>query len=520
MNLVEKIKVIQNYFSIKDYDAVISLSKTVLKKFPNNSFIYNICGLALQGKGDHIGSIGYFEKSIFYDQDNFVAMNNLATSFKKVTEYGRAENLYKNIIKISPKYVPAIHNYANLKKHHMMYNDAIELYNLALIEDPNNNVIRYNLATTYQGLGNYLNAKKEILEILKTNPKFIIAHKVLSELTDYSQKNSHILDMEKLINDDGVDDSQKAELYFALGKAYEDLKKYSKSFEYLKNGNKIKKQGLNYNVQGELDTLDNIINIFKEIDFRKKKTQDLNLKNIIFICGMPRSGTTLVEQIISTHRDVYGAGELVYLSQTIQKNLFDESFKLDKKKLFDKIESETNALEKFYNHQLDYHGSKLKFVTDKAPQNFKWIGIMKLFFPNCKVVHCVRNPKDTCLSLYKNNFPSNTMNWSFDETDIGRYYGGYKNIMNFWKIKIPDFIYDLNYENLVKNQEEEIKNLISFCNLDWDPDCLEFHKKNKTPIKTVSINQARKPIYNKSVNSNELYSKHLPTLFSLLEKFK
>ena len=96
MNLVEKIKIIQNYFSIKDYDAVISLSKTVLKKFPNNSFVYNICGLALQGKGDHIGSIGYFEKSIFYDQDNFVAMNNLATSFKKVTEYGRAENLYKN----------------------------------------------------------------------------------------------------------------------------------------------------------------------------------------------------------------------------------------------------------------------------------------------------------------------------------------------------------------------------------------------------------------------------------------
>ena len=92
--------------------------------------------------------------------------------------------------------------------------------------------------------------------------------------------------------------------------------------------------------------------------------------------------------------------------------------------------------------------------------------------------------------------------------------------MNFWNTKIPDFIYDLNYENLVKNQEEEIKNLISFCNLDWDPDCLEFHKKNKTPIKTVSINQARKPIYNKSVNSNELYSKHLPTLFSLLEKFK
>ena len=520
MNLVEKIRVIQNYFSIKDYEAVINLSKIILKKFPNNSYVHNICGLALQGKGDHISSISYFEKSIFYDQDNFVAMNNLATSFKKVTEYGRAENLYKNIIKINPKYVPAIHNYANLKKHHMMYDDAIKLYNSALIEDPNNNIIRYNLATTYQGLGNYVDARKEILKILNINPKFIIAHKVLSELTEYNQKTSHVLDMEKLINDDDISDNKKIELYFALGKAYEDIKEYSKSFEYLKIGNKIKKQSLNYNARSDLEALDDIIEIFKDIDFKKNKIHNSNFKNIIFICGMPRSGTTLVEQIISTHRDVYGAGELVYLSQAIQKSFFDKSLKLNKKKLFDKIDDGKNDVEKFYNYQVDYHGSELKFVTDKAPQNFKWIGIMKLFFPNCKVIHCVRNPKDTCLSLYKNNFPSNTMNWSFDEEDIGRYYGGYKNIMNFWKTKIPDFIYDLNYENLVKNQKEETKNLINFCNLDWDPDCLEFHKKNKTPIKTVSINQARKPIYNKSINSNELYSKYLPTLFNLLEKLK
>ena len=517
MILAEKIKILQNYFSIKDYDAVINLSKTILRKFPDNSFVYNICGLALQGKGDNIGSINYFEKSIFYNQNNFVAMNNLATSFKRVTEYGRAENLYKSIIKISPKYVPAIHNYANMKKHHMMYNEAINLYNQALKEDPNNNVIRYNLATTYQGLGNYVEAKKEILKILKINPKFIIAHKVLSELKDYSSKDSQVLDMEKLINNEDIDDVQKIELYFALGKAYEDTKEYSKSFEYLKKGNKKKKKNLNYNIKNELDAFENIIDAFKEIDFKKNLTQSSNSKKIIFICGMPRSGTTLVEQIISAHKDVYGAGELSYLSQSIQKNFFDQSFKLNKEKILAKLNEETNDVEKFYNKQLDYHKSNLKFTTDKAPQNYKWIGIMKLFFPNCKVIHCVRNPEDNCLSLYKNNFPSSNMNWAFDEEDIGQYYNGYKNLMNFWKTKTPNFIYDLSYENLVKNQKEEIKNLINFCKLDWDPDCLEFYKKNKTPIKTVSINQARKPIYDSSINSSQIYSKHLPILFNLLK---
>jgi tetratricopeptide (TPR) repeat protein len=518
MDLVQKIKILQNYFSIRDYDSVINNGKVILKKFPNNSYVYNLCGLAMQGKGDHISSINYFEKSIFYDKDNFVAMNNLATSFKKLTEYGRAENLYKNILKINPKYIQGIHNYGNLKKHFMMYEDAINLYNQALQEDPKNNVIRYNLATTLQGMGNYEVARNEILKILKINPKFIAAHRVLSELTDYNFDDPHITTMENLIKDTKIEEIQKIELYFALGKANEDIKEYSKSFDYLKKGNEIKKKNLNYNVESELDTFNHIINVFKEIDFQKKIDNYSNFKKIIFICGMPRSGTTLVEQIISAHKKVYGAGELIYLSQSVQKNLFDKSLKLNKEKIIKNSEQKLNNIEKFYNEQLDYHETNLDCATDKAPQNFKWIGIMKLFFPNCKVVHCVRNPKDNCLSLYKNNFPSNTMNWSFDEEDIGKYYNGYKNLMNFWRSKTSDFIYDLNYEKLVTNQKEEIEKLINFCGLDWDNDCLEFYKKNKTPIKTVSINQARKPIYNKSVNSSEFYSKHLSTLFDILDK--
>jgi len=237
---------------------------------------------------------------------------------------------------------------------------------------------------------------------------------------------------------------------------------------------------------------------------------------------MPRSGTTLVEQIISTHKLVYGAGELSYLVQSIFENLAGKNnskglLKLDETKLFDELKKPTeNNLEKFYNEQLNSHKSHLNYVTDKAPQNFKWIGIMKLFFPNSKVIHCKRIAKDNCLSLYKNQFPSETMNWAFDQEDIGKYYNGYKDLMSFWKTKIPNFVYDLSYEKLVQNQEQEVTNLIKFCGLDWDPDCLKFYEKNKTPIKTVSVNQARKPIYSNSINSSEFYSKNLSILFDLV----
>jgi Tfp pilus assembly protein PilF len=517
MNLAEQLKIITNYLTIRNFTRAIEISKKILKKTPNNSFTLNLLGLAYQGKGSHTLAINAFEKAIFYDEKNVSPMNNLANTYKKVGEYEKAERLYNNILKINPNYIQAIHNYANLKKSFLIYDKAIELFKDALKKDPNNNVIRYSLATSLQNLGNFEEAKTEILKILEKDPKFMIAHKVLSEIKEYKLGDPHFNEMLDLINNENIEEIKKIELHFAIGKAYEDIKDYSLAFKHFKLGNKIKKQFIKYEIKSEIVQFKNIMESFKKINFEKQSLKKSNHKNIIFICGMPRSGTTLVEQIISTHKEVYGAGELIYLSQSIGRNILDENFSLSLNKILKQLEKPSNDIEQYYNNQLNYHETSAKFITDKAPQNFKWIGFMRLFFPNCKIVHCARNPKDNCLSLYKNNFPSNSMNWSYDEEDIVNYYNGYEGLINFWKSKIPNFIYDLNYENLVKNQEVESKKLLNFCGLSWDPDCMEFYKKNKTPIKTVSIKQARSPIYNKSINSNELYSKYLPTLFNFFD---
>ena len=142
---------------------------------------------------------------------------------------------------------------------------------------------------------------------------------------------------------------------------------------------------------------------------------------------------------------------------------------------------------------------------------------MRIFFPNSKIIHCSRDPKDNCLSLFKNNFASNSMDWSYNQSDIGKYYKLYLKLINFWKQKSPSFIYEAKYENIVKNPEEQIKKLIKFCDLDWDPDCLNFHKKSKTPIQTVSVAQARKPIYKTSVNSNSGFAPYLEELYNILD---
>ena len=171
---------------------------------------------------------------------------------------------------------------------------------------------------------------------------------------------------------------------------------------------------------------------------------------------MPRSGTTLTEQIIASHKDVYGAGELNYLTKTIKNNFFKKDF-LNNEKVSEILKNQVSLIYNEYISFLDTYKFQETIITDKAPLNFRWIGFIKLFFPNSKIIHCKRNNKDNFLSLYKNLFDSDNLNWCYDQKELTSYYNLYSDLMEFWEQKIPQFIYQADYENIVKNQEEESK---------------------------------------------------------------
>ena len=232
---------------------------------------------------------------------------------------------------------------------------------------------------------------------------------------------------------------------------------------------------------------------------------------------MPRSGTTLVEQIIASHSKVMGAGELQYLDKSINEN-FLEDLKFNKQKILEELSNEKNIIFDRYFELLNLHNFKSDIITDKAPQNFIWIGFIKFFFPNSKIIHCSRNPKDNCLSIFKNQFTSNSMSWSYDQTLIAKYYNLYLKMINFWRSKFDDFIFDANYESIVTSSEQEVKKILSFCDLDWEPKCLNFYQNKKTPVQTVSVSQASKPIYKSSINSYEPFTKYLVDMFKIIDK--
>ena len=527
MDLVEKIKILHNHLTVKNFPKVIEGAQKILKKNPNNPYVLNLAGMAHQGLYQHKVSIKCFQDSLRLDPNNIAAMNNLANSYKALGKLEYASEFYEKTLKINPNYINGLNNFANLKILTNKYKEAINLLDKALQisknKSPTQNqqivYLLFSIASAYQSIGKIEETKDNVKNILQIDPTHSSSHKLLSEIYKYDNNDKesldHIENMLQLLKQENLNIEKEIDFSFALGKAYEDLKDYENSFKYLKKGNKLKNEKFRFNLENEKKLFLSLKKSFQDVDFRNYH-KNFSSKKIIFICGMPRSGTTLVEQILSTHNEVYGAGELIYLQEIIKEQLLKNN-EINISKLKDFISSPQNILNDTYFRNLSLYKIKENIITDKAPQNFRWIGFIKIFFPNSKILHCYRNPKDNCLSLFKNNFASASMNWSYDENNIAAYYNLYKDLINFWKEKIPNFIYDVNYESLVKDKEKKIKEIINFCDLDWDTRCLQPHKNSKTPIKTVSINQARKEIYKSSLNSYSNYSKYLNKMFEALE---
>ena len=505
-NIKNQVEILLNQFNAKNFDEVINKSLQLIKQNPEFVILYNLLGSSYQNKGDFKNAEISFKNGLKLDGNNIALMNNLATSYKNLLEYKKAEDLFYKILELNNKYINAYINLGNLKRDLNNFHEAIELYNKALSLNNKNPVIFFSLALGYQGLGEFQKANENAKKTLEIDPNFTQADHLISQSTKYKKENEHYLNLLKKINKSDLHDYQLVDICFSLAKAEEDIGNIKKACDYLIKGNKLKKKLMNYNVAEEINLFDDIKRLFKNLNFQNFQTK--NSDNIIFILGMPRSGTSLVEQIITSHSDVFGAGELPILSNIIKNNfLFNK--KIEEKKaneIFDNS-SQIDQIRTTYINFIKNFKYKEKFITDKAPLNFRWIGFIKLLFPNAKVIHCTRDPKNNCLSMYKNLFEGG-LNFTYDQTDLVKYYKSYQDLMDFWKELLGNFVYEVKYENLIKNESSEIKQLIKFCSIGWEENCLKFHK-NKSPIKTMSTAQARNPIYKSSLNSFDKYREYL-----------
>ena len=362
-------------------------------------------------------------------------------------------------------------------------------------------------------MGKFAQAAKHFKEAIQVTPNFVLAHRGLSRITKYTKQNEHFNEMVRIYNNTNIlDFIGKVEIAFSLGKAYEDIKSFDESFKFYNEANEIYRKKINFSITGEKKRFQNNKETFNKKLFEKYNRSGYSSTSPIFIVGMPRSGTTMIEQILSSHPKVFGADEIDFIPDLIKKNFG----KNDLRSFFeDEIDFKEDSLRKIgknYVHKIEKISNKSERTTDKLPVNFFSIGLIKLILPNSKIIHCYRNPKDNCFSIFKTHFTSGRIKYAYDLKEIVEYYKLYNDLMKYWNNVLPNFVYNIKYENLILDTESEIKNLVHFCNLKWTEVCLNFHNNNR-PIRTASDTQARSKIYNTSIDSWKHYKKYLEKYF-------
>jgi tetratricopeptide (TPR) repeat protein len=395
---------------------------------------------------------------------------------------------------------------------------ALSAYDRAVTLAPNNPHFIFNRATVYRFLGRLAEAEADYDRVIALKPADYEAYANRSELRTQSADANHIVELEALIAQGISDWRGDVQVRYALAKEYEDIGDHSRSFQHLRQGAKKRREHMRYDIAVDLATVDWIMEAFPAAPSESAPHPlPAPSDDPIFIVGLPRSGTTLVDRILGSHSKVHSAGELDHFALIIVDAARRRSggTQLPRRELIARsADLDFPALGREYLDRVRHVAAGAVRFTDKMPLNYLYCGLIRRALPNAKIVHVARRPMAACYAMYKTLFKDGYP-FSYDLGEIGRYYVGYRRLMDHWQATMPAVIYPLSYEALVADQLGETRKLLDFCGLAWEDSCVEFHR-NPSPTTTASAAQVRRPLYDSSVSQWRHYAAELAGLSSLL----
>jgi len=474
---------LQNLYNSKQFKEAESKAKELIKKFPKSASIYNFLGLIFKQQKEIKKAVKSFEKAISIDPTFPDSYNNLGNLYTKVNKFKKSIQNFNIAIKINQKLF----------------------------------MVHYNLGLSYKALGDFNNAKKCFLKSINIRRHFFYAYRQLGMIKKWKKEDKTLIELIKIFAGLKNDNDLKKELAFTLGKAHEDILDYKKSFKYFEEANRIQNNDSNYSIEYDKNLFKKIKSTYTKNLFinNKDKFDKKNKCTPIFIVGMPRSGSTLIEQILSNHSKIYSCGEIEILNDLINKLYFNDKKDFLSEDTFVSNMTILKEIKNKYLKNLEMISNKSQYVTDKMLLNFKWLGIIKLIIPNAKIIHCIRDPRDNCISIFKNFFPARGMEFSSSLENIVEYYLLYRDLMQYWHKTFPGFVLDLNYEELIDCPDITVKNIFKYLELKWEKNCMNFYK-SKRPVQTASDVQIRKPMYKSSISSWLNYEPYLNNIFKKL----
>ena len=532
-------------YSSGEFHKAVEAIKSLNSLYPNQPLLFNLIGACYKELGELTGAAKMFEIALTISPQYAEAHFNLGVIHQDLDQKELAVKCYKKAIEINPNYPSAHNNLGNIYKdlgelessieslewaiaykhdyaeaHNNLGNslnesgrvqDAIKSFEKALTYNPTYARAMFNLSLALKDIGKKEDYHKFIKKTVQLKPHWSDAQLHLSRVKKYVKNDPQIAELHSFLTQDDITLKDKINFNFTLAKVYEDIGDHENQFKFLNEANRLRKEESGYKFEKDLRLFSNIKETFKNPP-KPLTTSIIKSSKVspIFILGMPRSGTSLVHQIISNHHRVYGAGELTKLNKFVTPYLKDsKNNEITKQDLL--------SIRENYTKELLGLNVTESIIVDKMPLNFRYIGFILTAFPDSKIIHMNRDSMAVCWSIYKYFFPGNT--YSYNQKDIAAYYCLYEDLMDFWKKKFPNKIYDLSYEELTINQKFETQELLKYCDLGWDENCLNFYK-NTTAVKTTSAIQVKKKMYQGSSDAWKKYEAYLKPLLKGLNYYK
>jgi len=464
-------------------------------------------GYELEKNQNFSGAILKYQSVLHDDPGNLAASQLLGMLYFRQEEYRLAEPLIAKVVKFETRKADIQCVYANILSSIGRHSESIQYYKKALTLTPNYLIALNKLCKELVDFGQFDEAITWTRKFLAFQPRCVGAYRQLARLSNYTEYNEDIRIMEELYENANLADRQA--LAFSLSNVYKKLSQFEKSFEFLLEGNRLQSESINYSHEVSEKIFHDIQQTFDSDFFANAAPPPNSEITPIFILGMPRSGTTLTEQILATHSAVYGAGELDYMGRlhsTIRRN----ASLPNGENLRDMSAQKLATLAEGYLNELRMLANGENYITDKMPHNFLSIGLIALLFPSAKIIHCERNPMDNCYSIFTYLF-NDEHAYACNQEHLGRYYLLYQELMEHWQRVLPGRLYTVKYEQMVDNTEQQVRMLLDHCGLPFEEACLSFYDTDRA-VKTISATQVRRPIYKSSIDGWKRFERELQPL--------
>ena len=496
------------YKNLNQLEQSLTAFRQAVKLAPQYADAYYNLSNILEKKELKNESLEANQKAAELGSKNPEVYSQLGIKFYNSHRLDESISAFQKCIEFEPNYAEHYFSLANSLHKLGDLEEAIINYKKAIKLDTNHYEAYSNLGYIYSQQGINNQAQKHYEKALFIRPDAGRTHFLLSSIRKYEKEDDiQLIQMRAGYLNKKNNNENRCAFAFGLGKAYEDLGSFKNAFDYYVKGNAIRNEHFKYDIRKDIDFFEMIKSTYTKVKNHALTSADLIIKQIpVFIIGMPRSGTTLVEQIISSHSEVAAGGELNFIS-ALSDNIFNNFDVFNRNSLKNLRESYLNEINKISDRN--------NLITDKMPLNFRYVGLITAAFPEAKIIHVKRDSSATCWGIFKQSFDlhADGLGFAYSLDDIVKYYKIYINLMQFFRNFLSKDIYELDYESLVENKEVETKNLIQYLNLDWEESCLSPHK-NSRAVMTASSLQVRKKIYK---GSSKDWQKFQPFLNNTLD---